>query len=526
MDKKVTLYITNYNTGRYLEDCLKGVLNQTYPIDESFIVDGGSTDDSLEIAEKYGIPMIFQDGKGLANARNVAFRKSRNEFVATLDSDCLPEPEWLETLMLNFTEEKIAGTGGALHEKYTQKIADKWREVYLAQNQGDKHIYDSPGIYGNNSVLRKSAVVSAGLFDERFKAGGEDWNISIKLKRLGYVFIYEPKAVVWHLKTDTISSVLSTNWRHRFFGHTMPVTKYITFRAIISNFIDAIRKIINDIKNRRYSLVITDFILPFYSSYKAICTYFNRKSYKYTPDLTVKCWCSSKNFKFLFAFPKADIYECCKCGLWRSYPEPGKTNSAQEEKKGNMQETIHKVELINKFSVGRKPKILRIGLNNGHFQKALEDNKWQVSHIKDLPFDTSRFLEKEFDVVLVSYVIESTSDIKKALEKIRYVLKDNGLLIIKANDVSSLLYRISGIWKILRIRVETFGYVWHFTRKKLENIVCKSGFSIVNISPLTYKDDIKPGFNLREMIKSMISMMERLFGKGSGFVLIARKDRA
>ncbi len=49
----ITIYITNYNYGRFLKDSIKSVFNQTYTNFELIIIDDGSTDDSRNILNKY-----------------------------------------------------------------------------------------------------------------------------------------------------------------------------------------------------------------------------------------------------------------------------------------------------------------------------------------------------------------------------------------------------------------------------------------------------------------------------------------
>ena len=92
MDGKVSILIPVYNVERYLDECLKSVINQTYKNIEVIIVNDGSTDNSLSIIRKFTeidirIKVINQNNKGLSNARNVALKEATGEYVFYLDSD-------------------------------------------------------------------------------------------------------------------------------------------------------------------------------------------------------------------------------------------------------------------------------------------------------------------------------------------------------------------------------------------------------------------------------------------------------
>ena len=84
----VTVYITNYNYGDYLEKAIKSVLNQTFTSFELIIIDDGSTDGSKEIINKYqknkNIYAVFQDNKGLNASNNVALNLARGDLHSSL----------------------------------------------------------------------------------------------------------------------------------------------------------------------------------------------------------------------------------------------------------------------------------------------------------------------------------------------------------------------------------------------------------------------------------------------------------
>lgn len=91
MNPLVTVYITNYNYGRYVEQAVESVLSQTFQDFELFIIDDGSSDDSLYVIEKYRshpkVKIILQKNKGLNATNNVAMNHALGKYLIRLDAD-------------------------------------------------------------------------------------------------------------------------------------------------------------------------------------------------------------------------------------------------------------------------------------------------------------------------------------------------------------------------------------------------------------------------------------------------------
>ena len=88
-DLLISVIISNYNYGRYLDSAIQSVLEQTYKKIEIIVVDDGSTDDSRYVINKFEgkISPIFQDHKGQCSALNAGFSSSRGDIIIFLDSD-------------------------------------------------------------------------------------------------------------------------------------------------------------------------------------------------------------------------------------------------------------------------------------------------------------------------------------------------------------------------------------------------------------------------------------------------------
>jgi len=91
-DKPLVSIVTpSYNQGRFIEDTILSVKNQDYPNIEHIIVDGGSTDNTLEILKKYegtyNMRWISEPDEGQSDAVNKGFRMAKGEIIGWLNSD-------------------------------------------------------------------------------------------------------------------------------------------------------------------------------------------------------------------------------------------------------------------------------------------------------------------------------------------------------------------------------------------------------------------------------------------------------
>lgn len=99
MHKALSIIIPVYNVEKYLDKCLKSIVEGNVNVSgaiEILIVDDGSPDKSGEIADEYAkkyacIKVIHQDNAGVAAARNVGIQKASGEWLYFMDSD-----DWLE----------------------------------------------------------------------------------------------------------------------------------------------------------------------------------------------------------------------------------------------------------------------------------------------------------------------------------------------------------------------------------------------------------------------------------------------
>jgi glycosyltransferase involved in cell wall biosynthesis len=271
----VSLYIPCYNVAPYLDRVIPAVMAQTYPLKEVLLIDDGSTDDTLGVAgkyregTKYPLRIVRHDqNRGLAAARNTGLREARSEFVASLDADCVPDPAWLAHCMGRFTDETIAGVGGQLVESVINGTADAWRAFHMNQQWGTDVVMNPKFLFGHSNVFRASALRRCGYYDERFRTNAEDYHACLALYRKGYRLVYEPRAAVFHLKTDTAASVLTAFWRYSYWG--FKPTAFSVVKRCLWHVKRGLELLISDVRSRRFSLAPISIVSPLVFLYREL----------------------------------------------------------------------------------------------------------------------------------------------------------------------------------------------------------------------------------------------------------------
>lgn len=95
----VSIIIPLYNAEAYISETIQSALNQTWPNTEIIVVDDGSTDSSLTIAQTFesqSVKVITQQNKGAAAARNYGLREAKGAYIQFLDADDLLSPNKIE----------------------------------------------------------------------------------------------------------------------------------------------------------------------------------------------------------------------------------------------------------------------------------------------------------------------------------------------------------------------------------------------------------------------------------------------
>ena len=105
----VSIIVPTWNEERYLAKCLDALVNQSWHGSwEIIVVDGGSTDGTVGVAENYADRVIIEPNMRVGAARNAGARKARGDILAFIDADTIANPHWLDAITRAFHEESMA----------------------------------------------------------------------------------------------------------------------------------------------------------------------------------------------------------------------------------------------------------------------------------------------------------------------------------------------------------------------------------------------------------------------------------
>jgi len=248
MQHKISIITPSYNQGQYIEQTIISVLEQNYPNLEYIIIDGGSSDNSVEIIKKYEKQLkywISEKDNGQSHAINKGFKKATGDIIAWLNSDDIYLPDTLNIVnnifnknpdidiiygdVINFTEKK---------EEYYKvsefKINDFLSRISIHQ----------PAVFWRKKLLNNEGFLDESLYYTM------DYDLWMRL------FI--------NYKSLKVNLPLAKFRMHNDSKTTSnPPELYLEYRKVISRFffsfneqsiIDKLKKfgIYNNVENKRY----------------------------------------------------------------------------------------------------------------------------------------------------------------------------------------------------------------------------------------------------------------------------------
>ncbi len=185
---KLTIITASYNGAKSLERSILSVLNQNYPCLEYVIIDGGSTDGSLDIIKKYEKYLsywISELDNGIADAWNKGIRKSTGEIIGFVNSDDWYEPESFNKIAAIFQQNPSIDI---VHGNVRYWNGDKnlWiRKPHLEQ----EFFWKFMPILFPSCFIKRSLYEEYGLFDTAYKLT-MDYELLLRFFLKGVHFLY------------------------------------------------------------------------------------------------------------------------------------------------------------------------------------------------------------------------------------------------------------------------------------------------------------------------------------------------
>jgi glycosyltransferase involved in cell wall biosynthesis len=171
----ISVVVPVRNAERFLEECLASIARQRPT--EIIVVDGRSTDRTLEIAGRYTDRILSDDGRGVAAARRMGVAEASSRWVALVDADVVLPDGSLEDLLDEFKEGAYVGLQTALHSVSGDGY---WGRALVQHHRTGR----SKNWFGLVSTLfERNAFLELGL-DENFLSG-EDIELRVRLEQAG-----------------------------------------------------------------------------------------------------------------------------------------------------------------------------------------------------------------------------------------------------------------------------------------------------------------------------------------------------
>lgn len=207
MDLRFSFIIPVYNRPQEIKELLDSFvkLNFTDPF-EIVIVEDGSTKTSKSIVDSFkqtlNISYYFKDNSGPGDSRNYGMKKANGNYFLILDSDCILPPNYLNLVKENLTNEFTHCFGGpdSAHPDFTN--------LQKAINFSMTSFITTGGVRGGtkNNESFEPRSFNMGISKEAFEKTegfgnihpGEDPDLSLRLRKLGYSTKLIPEAVVYH----------------------------------------------------------------------------------------------------------------------------------------------------------------------------------------------------------------------------------------------------------------------------------------------------------------------------------------
>lgn len=207
---KASIIINTLNRGHTLENTIKSLFYLDYKYDyEVIIVDGNSTDNTAEILDKYKryIKIGNCPCANLSMSRNIGIAMADSNYIAFIDDDAIPEPEWLTNIMKKFDREDVAAVGGPVYDNHGIDFQKKRFIINRFVNDYSKsklpihsfpHSFEFYGVIGCNSIFRKDYVLKVGGFNEQYDYFLDETELCSRLIDYGYRIEYSENAFVHH----------------------------------------------------------------------------------------------------------------------------------------------------------------------------------------------------------------------------------------------------------------------------------------------------------------------------------------
>ncbi|ARM76203.1 glycosyltransferase [Acidianus manzaensis] len=225
--KTFSIVIPAKNEEKVLGRLLDRLENQEYDKSkyEIFVVEDGSTDNTLEICKNYkemyeNMNCIHLEKSNVPNGKsralNYVLRLSKGEIIGIFDADTVPRLDTLSYVSAKFSDPSIAGVQGRLvpinvRESVIARFASLEELFYEYSIAGRARLGFFVPLEGTCSFIRKSVLDEVGGWNEYSLT--EDLDLSLKISSMGYKIVYSPTIIAWREVPISLRSLIKQRLR-------------------------------------------------------------------------------------------------------------------------------------------------------------------------------------------------------------------------------------------------------------------------------------------------------------------------
>lgn len=217
-----SVLVPAHNEAAVIQSCLRSVLASDYKLFEVIVIDDGSTDNTVALAEAFKDPrliVVTKPNGGKASALNYGIELARGQYIVAIDADTVFRPDTLQQLMRHFQDPAVGAVSGNTRIANRHKLITKLQSLeYIVGFNLDRRMGDLfdcitvvPGAVG---AFRKPVLLKVGGF--RFDTLAEDTDLTLAIKRLGHRIVYDATAVAYTEAPSTVSDLLKQRFRWTF----------------------------------------------------------------------------------------------------------------------------------------------------------------------------------------------------------------------------------------------------------------------------------------------------------------------
>ncbi len=205
---KTSIIVRTFNEEKHLGNLLQSIKNQNYSDYEVLVVDSGSTDRTLDIAEKFSAKIIeiksrdFTFGYSL----NIGCQNARGEYIVMVSAHALPfNNKWLSNLIKHFDDKNVAMVYGKQIAAGNTRLSEKrdFKRLF-----GDSLLrFNGSSYYANNanSAIRKKLWQEYNFRQDLFGLEDLEWAKHMIEKK--YSVVYEPESIIYHIHDEDWNQV-------------------------------------------------------------------------------------------------------------------------------------------------------------------------------------------------------------------------------------------------------------------------------------------------------------------------------